>query len=267
MKHRIKCIMSVAGSMILLGSSCNGGNAREVKEEGESMPVIEFEGYRYDAIAEMSDSDAVDTDGGRYWRLTGTGMLPLKIGTNDISQLRDSLEKLGGVHMIDKDHLLPMSDKELTITDLTPDSVSACSSGFNQLSIVLCTPEVVVWKDYTYNYLCMAAHGVYNTSFVNYSIPEGKILSVSDIMKPGYETPLAEMIREKLKEKKVSLLVPLEEIGVPRDFEITTRGLRFVFGLYEIAAYVEGEIAVELDGYELEDILAPGAGERYFNVM
>lgn len=257
--------------LMTLGA-CTGSGNKKTADDAAVLPVVEFEGYRYDVIASVPDSDALDTEGGKFWRFSGTGMLPVKVGNKDVSVLRDSLERLGGVMVIDKTHSAPildsplLKDMGLTATDFDPKSTKACSSYYNQLSVALCTPAVVVWKDYSYSYLCMAAHGMYNTSFVNYSIEDGKILSVADLMKPGYEKELTVLIRQKLKEMNVPLLVDINEVGIPKDFEITSQGLRFMYGLYEIAAYVEGEVTVEFDSYELEDLFAPGVFARYFSL-
>lgn len=258
--------------VLLSMASCGGEGDRKVVEDDGSMCVVEFEEYRYDAVAAVPDSDVLDMEGGKYWRLTGNGMLPVRIGDKDISVLRDSLERLGcvlkagGSHSAPRLDGAPFSDMGLTLTDLDPKNTKACSTTCNQLTVALCTPEVIVWRDYSYSYLCLAAHGMYNTSFVNYSISEGKILSMSDIMKPGYEAGLTALLRQKITEEKVSLLVPLEEVGIPKDFEITPQGIRFMYALYEIAPYVEGEITIDFDAYELEELLAPGVFSRYFSV-
>lgn len=235
-------------------------------DEADDAPVMEFMGYKYDALAQVPDSVVLNVEGGNLWRYSGNGMLPVRIGSHDVTLLRDSLERLGGVVMTDSAHAVPVVYDGLVLTDIDPGSMKACTSTTNQLSIALCTPAVVVWRDYVYSYLCMSAHGSYKTTFVNYGVEEGRILTMNDLMKPGYEAPLTELIRKELKEKEISLLVPMEEVAIPDDFEITTRGIRFLFGLYEIAPYVEGEISVEFDCYELEDILAPGIASRFFSV-
>ncbi len=258
-------------ALMSLGA-CAGSGDKKSADTTAVLPVVEFEGYSYDAIASVPDSDALDTEGGKFWRFSGTGMLPVKVGDKDVSMLRDSLERLGGVLVIDKTHSSPildaplLKDMGLTETNLDPKSTKTCSTYYNQLSVALCTPAVVVWKDYTYSYLCMAAHGMYNTTFVNYSVSDGKILTVADLMKPGYEKELTGLIRQKLKEMDVPLLVDLDDVEIPKDFEVTTQGMRFMYGLYEIAPYVAGEVTVEFDGYELEDLFAPGVFARYFSL-
>ncbi len=256
--------LSAIGAMFVI-PACTGADSK--KGEGASeAPVMEFMGYKYDALAQVPDSNVIKVEGGNLWRYSGSGMLPVRIGNHDVSLLRDSLERLGGVVMTDSVHAVPVVYEGLNLTEIESGSMKACTSTSNQLSLALCTPEVVVWRDYVYTYLCMSAHGTYKTTFVNYGVEDGKILTMNDLMKSGYEPILREMIRKKLKENDIPLLVPVDEVSIPDDFEITTRGIRFLFGLYEIAAYVEGEISVEFDAYELEDILAPGVASRFFSI-
>lgn len=263
MRNPVFNLIACGACCVLLYPACSN-KAETTSADKEEMPVIELQGYRYDAVAAAADSNAIDVEGGKYWHLQGNGMLPVKIGGSPTPLLRDSLERLAGVLIIDDSCSEPVMRDGLTMTDLKPEDAKACSMSFNQLSVALVTPAVVVWKDYSYSSLCMAAHGVYSTSFVNYGIKEGKILSLPDIMRPGYESRLLDLIRQRIMEDKVPLIVDPDKIEIPADFEITTGGIRFHYGLYEIASYADGEICVSFDSYELEDLFAPGIASRYF---
>lgn len=218
---------------------------------------ISLEGYEYDCILELPDSLAVDVEGGRYVRFVGQGMLPTKIGGEIMENVRDSLMRLGGLKEIDKAGGVPIVPEGYKLTNLE-DKAQACSSRLNQLTVTLITPHLVVWRDYAYGYLCRSAHGMYTTTYVNYSIDKKKILTLSDIFNDGYREPLARLIREELQDENISLSIPLEEVDVPADFEITESGIRFVYSLYEIAPYVEGEVKVDIASYELGDLLREG---------
>lgn len=246
-------VAAFAAGFPVMFAAC-GGDKKVVEENDNVTPVVELVGYKYDAVANLPDSLAVAVEGGRYARVSGQGMLPRKIGKNDITVLRDSLEKLGSVLIIDNDNTEPRLSNGLVLVEIEPNDSVAGSTICNQLSVALMTPQVVVWKNYNYSYLCRAAHGSYNTTYVNYSIPKGKILSLSDIFKPGYEPELTTMLRNKLKDGNYDLITPLNEIGIPADFEITENGVNFIYGLYEIAPYSAGEITVEFDSYELNDL-------------
>lgn len=248
------CFLALAAVMAGCGTD---------KAEGTASSV-QFEGYEYDCIFELPDSLALDGEGGRYVRVSGQGVLPTAISGEQTEIVRDSLMRLGGVKEINKTGAVPIVNPGYKMTGLDPHKDAACSTRYNQLTVTLVTPRLVVWRDYAYGYLCRSAHGMYTTTYVNYSIDQKKIITLSDIFKDGYEKDLASMLREKLAEDEVALSVPLEEVGVPADFEITENGIRFVYSLYEIAPYVEGEVAVTIASYEFGDILRPGVEDMFW---
>ena len=51
---------------------------------------------------------------------------------------------------------------------------------------------------------------------------------------------------------------------MPSEFEVTSNGLNFLYGIYEIAPYSEGEVSVDFQSYELIDLFAPGAMELLY---
>lgn len=246
-------------------TSC-GGNNKIVEENDNVTPVVELIGYSYDAIAILPDSLTIPVEGGNYTRVAGQGMLPRRVGKKDITLLRDSLERLGRVLLLDKKDTEPRLSDGMALVEIAPNDTIVCSSSNTQLTIAFMSSKMVVWKCYRYEYLCRAAHGTYNTTFVNYSIAKGKILSLEDIFKPGYEKELTDMLRAKLKNGKYDLITPLNEIGIPSDFEITENGINFVYGIYEIAPYSSGEITVEFDTYELDDLFIPDIIPLLYNI-
>lgn len=257
--------VAFAAAIVGISTACGSGNSTEEKEN--AAPVVEMESYKYDIIANLADSMAVPVDGGEYARVSGQGVLPRRIGNRDITPLRDSLERLGSVLVLENGNYGPRLTDGLTATEIQPNDSVACTTCYNQLSVVLITPQVVVWKGYRYGYMCRAAHGMYNTTFVNYSVAKGKILSLTDIFRAGYEGELTTMLRQKIREGKYDLLMPLEEVGIPADFEVTENGIDFTYGLYEIAPYAAGEITISFYSYELEDLFAPDARTLLYGDM
>lgn len=242
-------------AFVALLASCGSGS----KNDNDALPRVELQSFQYDVLAEVTDADSLPQPGAKYQRVTGEGVMPVSIGVRDLSQLRDSLEKLGNVSFITADKVEPRLDPDMFISETkTTDDVDACGSYYNSLTVSLVSPRLLVWKDYVSRYVCGAAHGMYRTVFLNYRVSDGKILSLADVMRPGYEEELAGMIRARLKEDKVDLMVPLDKVEVSDIFEITSNGIRFLYPLYEIAPFSEGEISVSFDAFELEDLLAPG---------
>ena len=56
--------------------------------------------------------------------------------------------------------------------------------------------------------------------------------------------------------QRPDLLEPLDSIAIPANFELTADGIRFIYGLYEIAPYSSGEVSVDISGYELDSLLS-----------
>lgn len=232
-------------ALALTLSSCD-------KKDTHSM---EFESYQFSTVTEVTEKDSLFDDSQKYWLCSGSGVLPVKSGDIDISFLRDSLERLAMVHFPDKKPE-PRLRPFLKATKLNPDSIEAGSQSTDNLSIVLATPKVIVWQDLYQEYIAGAAHGAYAYTFVNYNITHNKILLLKDLLKPGYEKPLRDLLRAQLA-SNTNLLVSNDEIEIPAQYRITPQGLEFVWEVYEIAPYSEGTIRVELTGWDLEDLLTP----------
>ena len=128
--------------------SCEGSEKNTSGGDG-AVPVVELEGYHYDAIAQLPDSLAVPVEGGEYMRMKGQGMLPVKINGRDVAQLRDSLEKIASVTVLSRTASEPRIGNGYKIAAISADTVSACGFYGNQLSVSLCTPQLIVWKDYS----------------------------------------------------------------------------------------------------------------------
>lgn len=252
----MKFLNCSALAFIVLLASC--GSASKTDNDNK-LPIVELQSFQYDVIAETASGDSLLQPGSRYTRITGEGVMPVSIGSHDLKLLRDSLATLSVATFVNVDKVEPRVDSDMVINPgLKPEDVDACGSSYNSLTVSLVSPRLLVWKDYASSYVCGAAHGFHRTSFVNYRVSDGKILSLADIMRHGYEDELAQMIRMRLKEDKVDLLIPADQVPVSDVFEITSNGVRFVYRPYEIAPYSEGEVSVNFDAFELEDVLAPG---------
>lgn len=257
MKFGFKRIFFLAATAMLAGCATDRADKTDAS--------ISLEGYEYDCIMELPDSLAVDVEGGRYVHVTGQGMLPTMIGGEGMESVRDSLMRLGGLSEMDHAGSVPIVPEGYKLTNIE-DKEQAGSTRLNQLTVTLITPHLVVWRDYSYTYLCRSAHGMYTTTYVNYSIDKRKILTLEDLFKDNYREPLAQLIRTELRDENISITVPLEEVEVPSDFEITETGIRFVYPLYEIAPYVEGEVKVDLASYELSDLLKEGVEDMLWHM-
>lgn len=236
-----------AGALALVLGSCG--------ERQDNTDEITLESYAFDVISTSTDSLPTNIEGADKMRSIGEGVLPVVKGESGMQALRDSLQKLAGVQFDDKGTASPLLDPTFQATQEQPGSTEACSYSTNKLSVRLVTQRIAVWSDEAAYYPCGAAHPMYATTYVNYDRKNHRVLSLADLMKKGYEKPLAKMLREKLKDMNVDLLVSPDAVGIPETFNITRDGITFTYGLYSIAPYSSGEISVNFYAWELNDVL------------
>jgi hypothetical protein len=108
--------------------------------------------------------------------------------------------------------------------------------------------------------------GAHPNSYLDYyifSIAENRILKYNDIIKPGSEDKISELITKRLKEMhKLKENESLEKAGfweknikLNDTFVVTKEGLEFYYNNYEIAPYALGPTAVQLKWEELGDLI------------
>ncbi|MDE5653792.1 MAG: RsiV family protein [Muribaculaceae bacterium] len=258
MKRLHNGILAMTGAALAMAgmTACGGNN--------DDKNGISFESFSFSEVADGADSDSlrnvIDDFDGR-WSVHTDGVLPTRLGKGDIDFLRDSLCNLAGVEIVEG-KLCEALPAELTPLDTktVADSVRGTtpkSEYINQLSVDLLTPKLAVFHNYTYSYPEGAAHGMSVNSYVNYDIQKGEIVTLNRLFTAGFEKLLLPAIRKKLEDSGVELLVEPEEVKMPQQFRITSSGVEFIYGLYEIAPYAEGEPTVMFYSSELSSILTP----------
>lgn len=235
-----------------------GGVVIACNNTGAGSTKVQLATYQYDTLVYDHTADSIDLPGSQYWRMEGRGVLPVRIGGIGVPTLRDSLMALGNIQF-NAGLAVPVVDSANRILPYRnlPDSLRDLPVSYNstRLSVFLVTPTVAVWENYAEQYTSGAAHGLYATTYVNYSLSRQAILKVSDLFRSGYEKELRKMLSDKLKENPE--VTPGDSIGVPDNFCVTADGVTFLYGLYEIAPYSAGEIRVSFRPYELTDLLSP----------
>lgn len=257
---------AAAAVALALGACTGGKTGRDDASRimSDSIPQnTSFESYTYDVLASAPADSLLRQfpDSVGKWRLVGDGILPTKIGSHDISLLRDTLMKIAQVVYDRPGKAVPAGIDNLVVSDQKVSETPYANTNVNSLGIDLMSPYVIVWERYVYNYYWGAAHGQYATDYINYSALDNKVLSLSDLFVPGYERDLLELVRQKLVEEEIPLLVGINEVELPANFRIRGNGISLVYSLYSIAPYSEGEVKVDLSVYDLDGILTPRALE------
>lgn len=240
--------------------------------DAEDNNEMSFAPYELTTIADGADSDSLrsvmeDFDG--RWSVCLTGVLPKKLGKNDVTELRDSLCRLANLRMDDKDRLEILLPSELKAidskkgkgkkdADKAPGSVMT-----HELSLDLLTPRFAVFRGYTYTYPEGAAHPAFANGYVNYDIEKGKIITYKMIFTDGFQKLLRIAIYDRLIEQGVDVQVEKEDFKVAHQFRLTPSGIEFIYGIYEIAPYSDNEPSVFFDYSELSSILTPLGKEMF----
>ena len=112
------------------------------------------------------------------------------------------------------------------------------------------------------------AHGVYNNTSLVYSLKDGEKISITNLIKDIKD----EKLRISMKSKLLSIsdrteedyLVPLDEITLEdTSFYVYKDGIHFVWPIYTITAYVQGETEIV---YSFDEI-RPFVNEEYLYIL
>lgn len=260
---KMKSAISIlsAAAIALAASACSQGG--DGKPQSAGVADVENVDLRLTQVSgttlqESTDSALASTPYGLV-KVTVSALLPEKINNLDIKPLRDSLVSLAGIDTIRAHRCTPSPvDSTWRITTRKADTELYSS---NRVSVESLNNRVIVFRADYESYLG-GAHGLYNTQYLNFSLTDGKILSLNDLFVPGYEPRLKAVLTQNIP-AGITLLTPPAQADVPDNFTIGDYYITFYYGLYEIAPYSDGIVAVRLYVQQLKGLLKPGSA-KYF---
>lgn len=239
--------LGIGVALISALNSCGSGEQQ----------FFSFQSFSLSTVAEGSDNDSVKdeiNDFNGMWDVSISGIQPIKIGPNELTELNDTLGLMMSVDFTADPAVIKLPEE---LVPLASDStaVSPKSKLMKRLTLDLLNTNVAVFRVYSYALPEGAAHGIYANKFVNYNISAGDIINLSTLFKPDFAQTLQPMIVQRLKEKHREFLVNEEEIEVTSNIRVTDNGIDFIYGVYSIAPYSDGEPVVSFNAYELSDLL------------
>ncbi len=108
------------------------------------------------------------------------------------------------------------------------------------------------------------AHGVYGTYLTTIDLINFKKITFNNLFIPNYENQLGKMIRQKLNEKySKETFFEFEKIEPTENFYLTDKGVTFIYNIYEIASYADGQFIVDLTYKEIKNLLQSNILEKY----
>lgn len=133
--------------------------------------------------------------------------------------------------------------------------------------IAAMTPAILSYSVTVSKYAPRAAHGMYESFFINYDLKNGKIFNLSEIVTPDGLAALPATLRKTARSMR-DYVGPTDLTALPADgnFYIDLRNnLVFVYQPYEIASYAQGLIEIPVPAYQISDDLTP-YGKSLFNL-
>lgn len=240
-------------------------NSKNAKSPVSGAKVIE---YSYSNIAPVSyEEDAkifeysssillLNNDK----KLASIDKINLSINSNMTSKKLD-LNKLSDIKNIISNYM--SSDyNEWTEAQYTYNFASYSQYGIDYLSENIASIN-------NYNYLYTGgAHGVYGTMHEVYTLDNGEKLKIDDILINVNDLSLLNKVRQKLlsmaNEDEGISYFNLDELSLQdNNFYITSNGLVFTWGIYEIAPYSMGESEVSFS----KDEIMPYLKDEYKNIF
>lgn len=134
----------------------------------------------------------------------------------------------------------------------------------SQLRFLYQRDNLAFYRQFDYDYYG-GAHGMHASNYMLFDLNARQELQLQDILLPGREGKLTAALREvylqKYSQYVENWLTGSEQEQLDKmlvdNFILTDEGLTFVYPLYELAPYAEGEARLTLGAYSLRGLLKP----------
>lgn len=114
--------------------------------------------------------------------------------------------------------------------------------------------------DYAYT---GGAHGTHYTKYLNVDINKKVVIRLDDLISAQNQAKLREILWETYRSERLDEngnfvgFVEKSDFFVSEQFYFTPNGIRFVYPLYSIGPYAEGEVELTTSFYEVNELLNP----------
>ncbi|MDG6882294.1 Protein of uncharacterised function (DUF3298) [Phocoenobacter uteri] len=108
------------------------------------------------------------------------------------------------------------------------------------------------------------AHGMYHTNYINVDLNKQKMLTLDDLFSQENQAKLKEMLWQRYEPQYNSadgnmgfFFKSKQKLYLPADFYFSAVGINFVYPVYEIGAYADGQKELMLYWQEIEELIKP----------
>lgn len=119
------------------------------------------------------------------------------------------------------------------------------------------------WRNYLLSYYTFrgGAHGIQTVSQLVFDTKTGDLLSETNLFAPGYEEPVAELMRAAIQREmeaddpELVQLVEMEFVVPNGNFSVGEGGVQWIFQPYEVGPYALGIVIASVSWQELKPYL------------
>lgn len=122
--------------------------------------------------------------------------------------------------------------------------------------------NIVTFSQFEHNYEG-GAHGRYRTNYLVIDTDRKKIILTDDLIAPNNQTKLQQLLwetyaNERLDEQgNYAGFADKADFFISDNFYFTRDGVAFVYPIYSLGPFVEGEVEIELDWQQINPLLNP----------
>lgn len=259
MKH-----IGILGLIISLSAILLGSCAKETAPTPNK--TIEFEAFAEEKVFRLEDSAReFNNDEDVLYTYSAKLILPVTLYDHDITALKDSISSIAFDTIAE-----PLSAFEhrclTTVDDLGYSAVEVSDSlandeagGFTIIKgeIYSLSNSLLTYRINYSIYLPGAAHGMLYTSFINYDLNKGEILTLKDLFTKSGLEKLPTLISTRAKALRTQLgPTSIEALPSDGNFYITLDDeIVFAYQPYEVASYAQGLICVPFYPFQLSELM------------
>ncbi|NNP72401.1 hypothetical protein A7P53_00565 [Acinetobacter defluvii] len=235
-------VISVLFSSFLMASGCQekpassaDAQASSSQAKAEQIPLIQAKVIR----VELPRKQFCDDDGCTQY--------DLQTVKTDIAWIDDYF-----LNRIKKDVPIAFEKNQKT-------TQAADLKGLNQNSIyvrfISQQYNLATFMIQSYTYAAGAAHGMYHNEYVTFDLSTQKRLALTDILKPNVETKVAEQLYDANANWLTQHDITREKLQLSDNYYYGSKGIVFVYPLYELASYAEGMTELTLPYLSAKDLV------------
>ncbi len=194
-------------------------------------------------------------------------IIPTTVGDKSLNVLIDSIGQIafgrtgdlkkGIKEYLKRPRIVSDSDIKVKAVDKLPKDLNSSSLSTEEIlgyvKSFSATSTVLTYCINDSYYYAGAAHGMHTTSYVNFYIPKGIVLTAENMFAPEKRGNILEIINAAAQKKYGKSTIETIESYHNFYLDAGNNTIVFVYQPYEVAPYSEGIVEVPVEGYLLYD--------------